>query len=129
MVQTRRPGGFVTLEKLPENFKIAEETNLPLTFYYFDERKPKEKSCRFNNLKSLVKDCREYADKLRIIESFTLPEGFRITVRMDYQIPALYFEEVKIQEGDLFELESIAAKNHLVYRQLNELNKGLEIEL
>lgn len=115
--------------KLPEHFKIEEETNLPLTFYYFDERKPKEKSCRFNNLKSLVKDCKEYADKLRIIESFKLPEGFRITVRIDYQIPALYFEEVKIQEGDLFELESIASKNHLVYRQLNELNKGLEVEL
>lgn len=115
--------------KLPEHFKIAEEDHLPLTFYYFDERKPKEKSCRFNNLKSLVRDCREYAAKLRIIEGFSLPTGFRITVKIDYQIPALYFEEVKIQEGDLFELESIASKNHLVYRQLNDLNKGLDVEL
>ena len=111
--------------KIPEYFKIAEEVNLPLTFYYFDERNPKEKSCRFNNLKSLVKDCKEYAGKLGIIENFKLPTGFRITVKMDYQIPALYFEDVKIQEGDIFELESIAHKNHLVYKQLKELNEGL----
>lgn len=118
--------------KLPENFKIAEETNLPLTFYYFDERNPKEKSCRFNNLKSLVKDCKEYAGILEWIERmarFSLPKGFRIECLIDRQIPVLYFEDVKIQEGDIFELEGIAVKNHLTYRQLIDLNNGLEAEL
>jgi hypothetical protein len=115
--------------KLPEHFKIAEEANLPLTFYYFDERNPKEKSCRFNNLKSLVKDCKKYADILDWINHFILPKGFRIECLIDRQIPALYFEDVKIQEGDIFELESIAIKNHLVYKYLNDLNKGLEVEL
>ena len=115
--------------KLPENFKIAEETNLPLTFYYFDERNPKEKSCRFNNLKSLVKDCQKYAFTLSIISKFVLPEGFRIECKIDRQIPILYFENVKIKEGDVFELEGIATKNHLTYRQLTDLNNGLEVEL
>ena len=115
--------------KLPENFKIKEDNHSPLMFYYYDERNIQERSCNFNNLKSLVRDCREYANKLETIEKSRLPEGFRITVKIDYQIPVLYFGKLKIQEGDLFELESIAAKNHLVYKQLNELNKGLEVEL
>jgi hypothetical protein len=118
----------MALEKLPEYFKIKEDIT-PLMFYYYDERKPEEKSCIFTNLKNLVHDCKLFASTLKIIEGFELPEGFRIEQKIYSTIAVLYFENLKIKTGDVFELESIARKNHSIYRQLNDLNEGKSVEL
>jgi len=117
------------LERLPEHFKIKEDEQILLTFYYFDERKPSEKSGSFTNLSKLVKECKKYAEMLNQIESMNLPEGFRIDLKIDYQLPTLYFNDLKIKAGDIFELKNIANKNHVTYRQVTDLNNGVEVEL
>lgn len=118
----------MALEKLPEHFKIKEDIT-PLMFYYYDERNPEEKSCIFTSLKNLVNDCKLFASTLKIIEGFELPKGFRIEQKIYSTIAVLYFENLKIKTGDVFELESIARKNHSIYRQLNDLNEGKAVEL
>ncbi len=119
----------MALERLPKYFKIKEDNNSPLMFYYYDERNPCERSCNFNNFRSLIIDCKKYAELLKWIENFKLPEGFKIELKIHNQIPSLYFGKIKIKDGDVFELEGIAHKNHSIYNQLKALNEGLEVEI
>lgn len=116
--------------KLPVGYKIERDLQISDTFYFYKIPKMLEKSNSYTCLKSLIKDCIDYDDRLSKLEKIKLKPGFRIEIFINDPVNYLYYKKERIATSGIIEdLISIAEKAKINYDLIEKLNNGEEVEI
>lgn len=116
--------------KLPIGYRIERDLQINDTFYFYKIPNILEKSNSYTCLKSLVRDCIDYNDRLNKLGKIKLKPGFRIEIFINDPINYLYYKKERIATSNIIEeLVSIAEKAKINYDLIEKLNNGEEIEI